>query len=125
MLPAVGNLLGPLAAWLAFRDRSAALDDQGKEALNFQISMWVYSIAATAVLTLLAALGLFGFMFGAAANSGAAAGFGVLSGAAFLLLLIPVSIFFYIIPIVFMVVAALSVSDGRPYRYPMTLRLIR
>jgi len=33
-----GNIFGPLIIWLIKRDQSWFVDDQGKEALNFQIS---------------------------------------------------------------------------------------
>ena len=39
-----GNILGPLIAWLIKKDEYPLVDDQGKEALNFQISVTIYSI---------------------------------------------------------------------------------
>jgi uncharacterized Tic20 family protein len=39
-----GNILGPLIAWMIKRDEYALVEDQGKEALNFQISMMIYSL---------------------------------------------------------------------------------
>ncbi len=41
-----GNVIGPLIIWLMKKDESALVDDQGKEALNFQISMTLYIIGA-------------------------------------------------------------------------------
>lgn len=46
VIPAAGHLLGPLIVWLAKRDVSPIIDEHGKEALNFQISMMIYSIVA-------------------------------------------------------------------------------
>ncbi|MDO4263734.1 MAG: DUF4870 domain-containing protein [Deinococcus sp.] len=125
LLPALGNLLGPLAAWLVYRDRSHVLDDQGKEALNFQISMWIYSTVGLLLLLGLAGLGFMGGLAGVAAGSDALAGLGILSGIGLTFLLILGSVFFYVIPTIFMILAVMSVSDGRPYRYPFTLRLLR
>ncbi len=34
----------PLIMWLAKRDQSAYIDDHGKEALNFQISLVIYAL---------------------------------------------------------------------------------
>jgi len=34
-----GNILGPLIMWLVKKDDSAFVDDQGKEALNFNITI--------------------------------------------------------------------------------------
>lgn len=42
----LGNILGPLVVWLLKRNDYAFVDDQGKEALNFQISMTIYGIIA-------------------------------------------------------------------------------
>jgi hypothetical protein len=39
-----GNILGPLIVWLVKKDEYAFVDDQGKEALNFQISITIYSL---------------------------------------------------------------------------------
>ena len=51
ILPAFGNIIGPLVFWLIKRDESDLVDDQGKESLNFQISMAIYFIGA-GILTL-------------------------------------------------------------------------
>jgi len=40
----VGNVLGPLIIWLIKKDEMAFINDQGKEALNFQISMSIYAL---------------------------------------------------------------------------------
>lgn len=41
-----GHVLGPLVVWLIAKDRHPFIDDQGKEALNFQLSMTIYGLAA-------------------------------------------------------------------------------
>jgi len=41
-----GNVIGPLVIWLIKKDESAFIDDQGKESLNFQISITIYFIAS-------------------------------------------------------------------------------
>jgi uncharacterized Tic20 family protein len=50
-----GNVIGPLVVWLLKRNESTAVDFHGKEALNFQISMSLYTILAG--LTCLALIG--------------------------------------------------------------------
>lgn len=45
ILPFGGHLLGPLAVWLYKGKSSPLVDDQGKESLNFQISMTIYYFA--------------------------------------------------------------------------------
>lgn len=39
-----GNILGPLVIWLIKKDEYAFVDDQGKESLNFQISVLIYTV---------------------------------------------------------------------------------
>ena len=41
-----GNILGPLVIWLIKKDQYAFVDDQGKEALNFQISITIWTIVS-------------------------------------------------------------------------------
>lgn len=42
----IGWLVGPLIVWLIKKDQYPLVDENGKEALNFQISMLIYSIVA-------------------------------------------------------------------------------
>lgn len=37
-----GNIIAPLIIWLIKKDEFAFVDEQGKESLNFQISMTIY-----------------------------------------------------------------------------------
>src|SRR6187397_2800603 len=49
-----GHILGPLIVWLAKRHDSPEIDAHGKESLNFQISMLLYTaIAAVFCLVLI------------------------------------------------------------------------
>ena len=41
-----GHLLGPLVVWLIKRDASSEIDANGRESLNFQLSMLIYDIVA-------------------------------------------------------------------------------
>ncbi|GAA1136283.1 DUF4870 domain-containing protein [Nesterenkonia lutea] len=45
--------LVPLVLWLVFRQRSAMLDDHGKEALNFQITLFIAYVIGTLTTILL------------------------------------------------------------------------
>lgn len=47
-----GSILGPLVMWLIKKDQSPFVNDQGKESLNFQISIVIYSLVA-AILCLI------------------------------------------------------------------------
>ncbi|WP_240688136.1 DUF4870 domain-containing protein [Pseudalkalibacillus hwajinpoensis] len=39
-----GNIVGPLIIWSIKRESDPFIDNQGKEALNFQISMTIYTL---------------------------------------------------------------------------------
>ena len=92
-VPWAGHILGPLIVWLAKRSDSQEIDENGKESLNFQISMLIYNVIA-AVLCL------------------------VLIG--FILLAI-----LHILNLVLVIIASIQASEGKFYRYPMTIRLIK
>lgn len=42
----LGNVIGPLIVWLVKKDNSDYINEHGKAALNFQISILIYSIIA-------------------------------------------------------------------------------
>ncbi len=46
----VGFLVGPLLVWLLKREDDPFIDDQGKEAVNFQITMFLALFACTPLL---------------------------------------------------------------------------
>ncbi|HSW36414.1 MAG TPA: DUF4870 domain-containing protein [Candidatus Limnocylindrales bacterium] len=55
-----GNILGPLVIWLIKKDQSEWVDRQGKEALNFQLSITIYAaISLVLVIVLVGFLLLF------------------------------------------------------------------
>lgn len=41
------NFLMPLIIWVAYKDSYDIVDDQGKESINFQITLFIYGIIAT------------------------------------------------------------------------------
>ena len=88
-----GSVIGPLAVWLTRRDRDPFIDQAGREALNFGISIAIYGVVA-----LVAALMLVG---------------------------IPLLIVGVIAWVVLASLAAAKASQGRSYRYPLTMRFVR
>lgn len=42
VVPIVGSIFGPLLVWLIKRETHPFVDDQGREALNFQINIFLY-----------------------------------------------------------------------------------
>lgn len=47
-----GNILGPLVIWLIKKNDYEFVDEQGKEALNFQISISIYFIVSFILIVL-------------------------------------------------------------------------
>lgn len=76
-----GNIIGPLIVWLIKKDQYPFVDEQGKESLNFQISITIYAIVASLLIliaigvVILIALGIFAIimviMASIQANNGA------------------------------------------------------
>lgn len=54
--PIVIGFIAPLVVWLVFKDRSAFLNRQAKEALNMQISYLIYFVVAA--ISIIALIGL-------------------------------------------------------------------
>ena len=101
----LGNFLGPLILWLVKRGESSRVDEAGKEALNFQISLLIYG--AGIFLLLIPAL-FIPFLNFVLIPLGLLAIFGIV-----------------IAGMVLTVIAALKTGEGTPYQYPCTLRFIR
>ena len=51
-----GNIIGPLVAWQVGKDRGSYVNEQGKEALNFQITWTIYFVLS--LLSILVLIGL-------------------------------------------------------------------
>lgn len=93
LLGIVTGFIGALIIWLIKKDQSAFIDEQGKEALNFQITVMIgYAIAMALTMILIGAL------------------------------LFPVLL---IANLVFCILAAVAVSKGEHYKYPIAIRLLK
>ncbi len=101
ILPSFGNIFGPLIFWLIKKDQSAWIDRQGKEALNFQISIVIYVFAAF-FLMLLLAITVIGIPLA------------VLIG-------IGLAVFWLIM----VITASIKVNNGEDFRYPLNIRFIK
>jgi uncharacterized protein len=53
-----GSVLGPLLIWLVKREEMPFVDDQGKEALNFNISMALYMVASVLLILVLVGIAM-------------------------------------------------------------------
>ena len=94
----LGVFVGPLVVWLIKKDTMPFVDEQGKEALNFNIT------CAIAFLILIV--------------------FSVMTLGIGLLLTVPLWVAVGIFWLVVTIIAAVKVSNGEHYRYPISLRLI-
>jgi uncharacterized Tic20 family protein len=50
IIPVVGNIVTPLVLWQIKKDDFPFVDEQGKEAVNFQISMSIYGVVAAVLI---------------------------------------------------------------------------
>jgi uncharacterized protein len=90
--PWAGHILAPLIVWLVKRGDSPEIDAHGKESVNFQLSMLIYSVIS-GILCL------------------------VLIGFVLLAIL-------HVLNVVFVIIASIRASEGKFYRYPLTIRFL-
>ena len=107
---AIGHILGPLVVWLWKRDDSRFAGTEAREALNFNISLTIYDLIVIAAgmalaIPLVLLLHVFSFLV-------------------MVFLLIPVLGVLHLGHIVLIIVAGLKAADGKPFRYPFTMRLV-
>lgn len=125
-----GNFIVPILLWSTNKDKSDFIDDHGKEAINFQLSILLYTVI----------LGIFSFpfflfhVFGDATitdlfhfndisiNFSDAGGFKTLMGASFIGIIALIGFF---LEIIFVITAALKANKGESYRYPLSIRFIK
>lgn len=100
----LANILGPLIVWLLRKDQYQLVDEQGKESLNFQISMSIYALIGL-VLTLMLIVTI---------------------------LLIPVGMLALflvgllgLVDVLLVLIAAIDTGNGKHYQYPLTIRFFR
>lgn len=96
----LGCIIGPLVIWLVKRETMPFVDDQGKEALNFNITVFAVGALLWVVGTILLII-LIGFLFYLAAFA--------------------VGIYWLVMTII----AAIKANEGVAYRYPLTVRLVK
>lgn len=93
----IAGAVAALVVWLLVRDRSSFAAAHAKEALNFNVSMFLYAAASIVLVVFTLGLGL--------------------------LIAVPLWIALAIGWVVFTIVAAVKAYDGETYRYPLTIRL--
>ncbi|TWG93394.1 hypothetical protein L599_001300000050 [Luteimonas sp. J16] len=95
----IGCFLGPLVIWLMKRETMPFVDDQAKEALNFNIT-----VAAIMLVLFLVGILTLGIGF---------------------LVAMPLMALIGLAALVFIIIAAIKSNEGKAYRYPFAIRLIK
>jgi uncharacterized Tic20 family protein len=89
------GFIGPLVIYLLKKESSPYVETQAKEALNFQITVFLIGLVCVALA-------------------------GISCGTLLPLVFVPVGI-----QLIFGIIAALAVRDGSNYRYPFNFRLLQ
>ena len=101
-LSGLAGFLPPLIIWLIKKDDHPFVNDQGKEALNFQITV---ALALAIIVVLTVPVMAFTFGFGAC-------------------LMVPLALAAVVLDVVYCIIAAMAANKGQAYRYPVALRLV-
>ena len=121
-----GNIITPLIAWQTLKDRSLFLDEQGKEAVNFNISYTLYIFLLTIVFIPFALGSIFSrnhnYMNWNNFNMNFNLDFDNLFG---FISLGSIAGIIYIIGIALVIIASLKAKEGEHYKYPFTINFIK
>ncbi|MBN2584061.1 MAG: DUF4870 domain-containing protein [Planctomycetes bacterium] len=98
------TFIGPLIIWLVKKDESRYVDVHGKEALNFQLSLFIFLAGVGVVETVLAVIPFINCLA---------------------LVLMPALGLIPLFGLVMLVIASIKASEGKVFRYPLAIRLIR
>jgi uncharacterized Tic20 family protein len=119
-----GSVLIPLIIWLTQKEKHPFIDEQGKESVNFQISLIIYLLSFCLILVLLIVLIPFILVI-----------LGLLSeyySLSFLYLFIPLQILpvfvvmaVMLFQLIMAIIAGVRAYNGQSYRYPFNLRLLK
>ena len=118
-----GQIITPLIAWQTLKDRSPFLDEQGKEAINFNLSYTLYAFILSIALIPLFYRSFFtnfnsfnNFQLNldlSTNNSFSVMGLG------------SISVILYLVGISLIIIAALKAKEGESYKYPFTIKFIK
>jgi len=99
VIPTLGHMIGAVVVWLLTRDISSAVDQQGKRALNFQLTLGLFFLGVWILVILTLGIGL--------------------------LFLWPLFLLGYAFQLVVMILAVLATNEGRTYAYPFAFPFLR
>ncbi len=111
-LVGVAGVIGALAVWLLKRDDSPFVAEHALEAVNFNLSMLIYSCIAVAIGIALVGISIVTLGLGLLLT--------IPAGLALLAAVAGIAVLWLVCSILAMVAA----WDGRAYRYPLSIRLL-
>ncbi len=94
----ISGIIAPLIVWLIKKDEHPFIDEHGKEAVNFQISMSLYTLIGS-IACIITCIGVIFIPF-------------FIGGV-------------YIINLVFLLIATVKANNGERYCYPISIRFIK
>ncbi|GAA4813229.1 DUF4870 domain-containing protein [Litoribaculum gwangyangense] len=123
-----GNFIGPIILWVANKDKSEFIDANGKQIINFQISILLYAIILGTLTIPFFVFKIFnGIDFidfhgfdNFHINIGKPSPLLYIGGALGVLAVIG-----FIIELVLIVIASLKARDGEVYQYPLTIHFLK
>ncbi len=95
-----GGFIVPLVIWLVKKDESKYISEHAKESLNFQVSLIIYLVGSVFVF-------LISFLV-----------FGI-----FLIMMVAIGI--SILSLVATIIASINASQGKFFKYPLTIRFFK
>lgn len=117
ILSFVGNIVGALVMWLIKRNDSAFIDNQGKEALNFQITLSFINLAIGLIYSIRHGVWAFRRFWRDDFDFDNFDAFTFSSVSAYGIV--------WLLNIIFSIIAAVRASKGIAYRYPISWRIVK
>lgn len=117
-----GDIIVPLILWQTLKKRSELLNEQGKEAVNFNISYNLYMIISAIVFLPFSFRNFFNFRFNNWNNFNFHFDTNNYYG---LFSLGTIAIILLIIKIILTIIAAMKAKEGELYKYPLTIKFIK
>ena len=122
-----GTIIGPLIVWVTTREKSEFIDQNGKEALNFNISVLLYTVVLALFCIPLALH--FGFSVeNFEAIHGHVEAYDLLNfknNIIFLMIFGVLFVSLFALSIYAVIMAAIKASEGEVYNYPLKIKFIK
>ena len=124
----LGNFLGPIILWVANKDKSSFVDEHGKQAINFQISILLYSIIIGMLTVPFFLLNIFNGIDFLDINAFDSIRININKPSPLLYIggaFAGLAIVGFILELVFIVKAGLTAREGKLFKYPLTINFLK